>query len=141
MRNPVPVTGPVEVWMLAVEREMRVTLHALAKEGVHSYPAMHRTRWIEASLGMVGLVGSAIWWAWEIEDAFRRMAAGEKSALKVLAPTATQSASAYFAVAWNSMLLAAPFGGPGRPRMPSGACHRREGALKVRAPTATQSAS
>lgn len=85
MRSPVPVAGPVEAWMLAVEGEMRATLHALAKQGVHSYVSLPRACWIEASLGMVGLVGSAIWWTWETEDAFRRMAAGEKSALKVRA--------------------------------------------------------
>ena len=100
MRSPVPVTGPVEVWMLAVEREMRSTLHALAKEGVHGYPSMHRTRWIESSLGMVGLAGSAIWWTWETEDAFRRMAAGEQSALKVHASSATYFAPA---VGWQSL--------------------------------------
>ncbi|KAK9825454.1 hypothetical protein WJX81_002895 [Elliptochloris bilobata] len=82
MRNPVTVAGPVESWMLAVEREMRATLHALTKEGVHGYPSAPRTRWIETSLGMVGLVGSAIWWTWETEDAFKRIGAGEKGALK-----------------------------------------------------------
>ena len=79
--------------MLAVEREMRATLHVLAKEGVHGYPFMPRTRWIEASLGMVGLGGSAIWWTWETEDAFRRVGAGEKNALKVRASAAMQSGS------------------------------------------------
>ena len=88
MRSPVPVAGPVEVWMGAVEGEMRATLHALAKQGVHSYPALPRARWLEASLGMVGLAGSAIWWTWETEDAFRRTAAGEKGALKVRASAA-----------------------------------------------------
>ena len=89
MRSPVRVAGPVEVWMLAVEGEMRATLHTLAKQGVHGYPSLPRTRWIGASLGMVGLVGSTIWWTWETEDAFRRVAAGEKSALKVHASTTT----------------------------------------------------
>ena len=90
MRSPVPVAGPVEVWMGAVEGEMRATLHALAKQGVHGYPALPRARWLEASLGMVGLAGSAIWWTWETEDAFRRTSAGEKSALKVRASAAAR---------------------------------------------------
>ena len=58
LRSPVTVAGPVEAWMLAVEKEMCVTLHAATKEGVHDYPAKPRARWIDTSLGMVGLVGA-----------------------------------------------------------------------------------
>jgi dynein heavy chain len=31
---------------------------------------------------MVTLSGSCIWWAWQTEDAFRQVAAGDKHALK-----------------------------------------------------------
>ncbi len=82
-RTPVAVAGPVEAWMLAVEREMGQTLRALAKQGVHDYPSRPRAAWLLASLGMVGLAGAAIWWTWETEDAFRRMGLGDSAALKV----------------------------------------------------------
>jgi hypothetical protein len=82
-RTPVAVAGPVEAWMLGVEREMGHTLRAVAKQGVHDYPSRPRAAWLLASLGMVGLAGAAIWWTWETEDAFRRMGAGDSAALKV----------------------------------------------------------
>lgn len=31
-----------------------------------------RTEWLKGVLGMVSLVGSQIWWTWEVEDVFRR---------------------------------------------------------------------
>ena len=82
-RTPVAVAGPVEAWMLAVDREMGQTLRALAKQGVHDYPSRLRAAWLLASLGMVSLAGAAIWWTWETEDAFRRMGLGDSAALKV----------------------------------------------------------
>ncbi|TYZ50849.1 hypothetical protein PybrP1_008863 [[Pythium] brassicae (nom. inval.)] len=78
------VEGPVEAWMTGVEDEMRVTLQRIAKEGVFGYARMARPAWLEDVLGMVGLVGSQIWWTWEVEDVFRRVKAGSKYAMKEL---------------------------------------------------------
>ncbi|KAF8069431.1 DHC1 [Scenedesmus sp. PABB004] len=79
-RSVVPVEGPVEGWMRGVEAEMRRTLAAVMKEG---------DRWIADVLGMVTLAGSAVWWTWETEDAFRRVREGDKHAMKGLATKLT----------------------------------------------------
>ncbi|CAK4656794.1 hypothetical protein LEN26_006663 [Aphanomyces euteiches] len=78
------VEGPVETWMTGVEDEMRVTLQVIAKEGVYHYARTPRTQWLSDVLGMVGLVGSQIWWTWEVEDVFHRVAKGNKYAMKEL---------------------------------------------------------
>lgn len=66
MREPVAVEGPVEVWMAAVEREMTRSLHSITKEGVYRYASEERQDWISSVLGMISLVGSQIWWTWEV---------------------------------------------------------------------------
>ncbi|KAF0719904.1 Aste57867_701 [Aphanomyces stellatus] len=83
-RTPSVVEGPVESWMTGVEDEMRVTLQIIAKEGVFHYARTPRTQWLSDVLGMVGLVGSQIWWTWEVEDVFHRVAGGNKYAMKEL---------------------------------------------------------
>ncbi|CAM9101409.1 unnamed protein product [Chrysoparadoxa australica] len=80
--EPVPVEGAVEVWMNAAESEMVNSLHLITKEGVFKYASTERREWISSVLGMVGLVGSQIWWTWEVEDVFRRVADGDKYAMK-----------------------------------------------------------
>lgn len=84
MKSPVTVEGPVESWMLATEHEMHTSLHDTTKEGVFIYAAHSRTEWLGLVLGMVGLVGSQIWWTWEVEDAFRQVYQGNKYAMKEL---------------------------------------------------------
>lgn len=66
LREPVAVEGPVEVWMTAVENEMTNSLRSITKEGVFRYANEERQEWITAVLGMVSLVGSQIWWTWEV---------------------------------------------------------------------------
>ena len=79
-----PIEGAVESWMTSVETEMRATLQIIAKEGVFRYARTDRCEWLKEVLGMVGLVGSQIWWTWEVEDVFRRVAGGNKYAMKDL---------------------------------------------------------
>ena len=74
--------GAVEVWMLGVETEMRKTLRQIGKEGVFFYAKQARSQWILDQLGMITLVGSQIWWTWEVEDVFARVRNGEKMAMK-----------------------------------------------------------
>ncbi|KAL6757976.1 dynein heavy chain, N-terminal region 1-domain-containing protein, partial [Haematococcus lacustris] len=88
-RTPVAIEGAVEVWMMAVETEMRRTLYQITKEGVFYYAKTQRTKWIGDNLGMVTLVGSQIWWTWETEDVFRRVREGSKHAMKDFAAKLT----------------------------------------------------
>ena len=82
LRTPATTEGPVEVWMLGVEQEMRASLHTIAKEGVFYYATTKRTQWIQQNLGMVTLVGSQIWWTWETLDVFERVRKGDKHGMK-----------------------------------------------------------
>lgn len=66
MLNPVGVEGAVEVWMTAVETEMSSSLRMITKEGVFRYAKEERQEWIMSVLGMISLVGSQIWWTWEV---------------------------------------------------------------------------
>lgn len=66
LREPVAVEGAVEGWMTAVEHEMINSLRSITKEGVFRYANEERQEWIIAVLGMVSLVGSQIWWTWEV---------------------------------------------------------------------------
>ena len=76
--TPATIDGPVEVWMETVENEMKTSLHDIMKEGVYKYANMERSVWIEECLGMVDIAGSQIWWTWEVEDVFRKVAGGDK---------------------------------------------------------------
>jgi dynein heavy chain len=84
LREIVDVSSKVEVWMTAAEDEMRSSLHAITKEGVYYYAQQNRIDWISSVLGMVSISGSQIWWTWEVEDAFKRVASGDKHAMKNL---------------------------------------------------------
>lgn len=66
LREPVAVEGPVESWMTDVEVEMCKSLRSITKEGVFRYANEERQDWITSVLGMVSLVGSQIWWTWEV---------------------------------------------------------------------------
>ena len=88
-RTPIAIEGAVEVWMTAVEAEMRRTLYQISKEGVFYYAKSPRTKWILENLGMVTLVGSQIWWTWETEDVFRRVRDGNKHGMKEFAAKLT----------------------------------------------------
>lgn len=117
-RSVVPVEGPVEAWMTAVEAEMRRTLAAVMKEGecaylgcsrhvwnsrsvigapllcvsagVFNYAHTPRNKWIADCLGMVTLAGSQVWWTWETEDSFRQVREGDKHAMKAYAAKLTK---------------------------------------------------
>lgn len=83
-KTPSQIEGPVESWMTLVEEEMKRSLRLITKEGVYNYAQQERTEWIKGVLGMVSLVGSQIWWTWEVEDSFRRVSNGNKYAMKEL---------------------------------------------------------
>lgn len=55
-RLKVSTDGAVEVWMRAVEAEMRHTLFEIMKEGTYYYAKSIRSDWIYDNLGMVTLV-------------------------------------------------------------------------------------
>jgi dynein heavy chain, axonemal len=83
-KNTQTIEGPVETWMTSIEEEMHSSLKDITKEGVFIYASNPRTEWLKKVLGMVGLVGSQVWWTWEVEDTFRQVQHGNKYAMKEL---------------------------------------------------------
>ena len=83
-KDGVVVSGGVEDWMTLVEVEMKASLRQHTKEGAFTYAGANRVEWIDKSIGPVSLCGSQIWWTWETEDAFRKVAAGNKYGMKEL---------------------------------------------------------
>ncbi|XP_076854099.1 dynein axonemal heavy chain 10 [Brachyhypopomus gauderio] len=86
LRQPVPAEGRVEDWMTGVLLEMRRTNRLITKEAIYFY-SHHKTRveWMLDYQGMVVLAGNQVWWTWEVEDVFHKIAAGDKQALKLYA--------------------------------------------------------
>jgi dynein heavy chain len=75
--------GAVEDWMTRVEDEMKNTLHIIAKKGIMFYAKeSKRTDWITKQLGMITVVGAQVWWTFSVNDVFKRVAAGDKHAMK-----------------------------------------------------------
>ncbi|KAM4746443.1 dynein axonemal heavy chain 10 [Anableps anableps] len=82
-RNPVPVEGRVEEWMMAVLQEMRRTNRLITKEAIFRYCEDRiRVEWMLLYQGMVVLAANQVWWTWEVQDVFQKVKKGEKHALK-----------------------------------------------------------
>lgn len=43
---------------------------------------MYRVDWMMGYQGMICLAGNQVWWTWEVEDVFRKVKKGHKTALK-----------------------------------------------------------
>ncbi|XP_059138610.1 dynein axonemal heavy chain 10-like [Physella acuta] len=73
----------VEIWMTAVLEEMRRTNRLITKEAIFYYSYQKsRADWMLDYQGMVCLAASQVWWTWEVEDVFRKIKNGIKTALK-----------------------------------------------------------
>ncbi|MGH0158836.1 UNVERIFIED_CONTAM: hypothetical protein FKN15_061612 [Acipenser sinensis] len=83
LRQAIPAEGRVEDWMTAILYEMRRTNRLITKEAIFTYcEDRSRIDWMLLYQGMVVLVGTQIWWTWEVEDVFNKVKQGEKQALK-----------------------------------------------------------
>jgi dynein heavy chain len=74
--------GAVENWMNDVDFEMQDSLLRLMKKGVFDYASQERVPWLAKQIGMVGLASSQVWWTYSVEDTFRKVAEGDKNAMK-----------------------------------------------------------
>jgi dynein heavy chain len=79
---PVKPEGNVEDWMGRVDAEMQESLQTITKRAVFYYAKEERIPWIKDQIGMVALLGTQIWWTFSVEDVFRRVAKGDKHAMK-----------------------------------------------------------
>jgi dynein heavy chain len=80
--NPVKVEGKVEDWMNKIDDEMKSSLQTILKTATFNYAKSDRIEWIKKEIGMIALCGTQIWWTFAVEDVFRRVAAGDKHAMK-----------------------------------------------------------
>ena len=71
---------PVEEWTNNVVDEMKGTLLRQMKEAVFIDAQHDYVLWVKRS-GMVALASAKILWTWSVEDAFRRVAEGDKNAM------------------------------------------------------------
>ncbi|XP_035829687.1 dynein heavy chain 10, axonemal isoform X2 [Aplysia californica] len=82
-RTNVIADGRVEDWMTSVLNEMRITNRLITKEAIFFYSHQKpRVDWMLDYQGMVCLAGNQVWWTWEVEDVFRKVKKGQKTAMK-----------------------------------------------------------
>jgi dynein heavy chain len=80
--TPVKPEGKIEDWMCKIDDEMKKTLCTFVKRAVFNYAKADRMEWIKKEIGMICIVGTQIWWTFQIEDVFRQMGMGNKHAMK-----------------------------------------------------------
>jgi dynein heavy chain len=80
--QPQKAEGSVEDWMRSIDEAMQDTLQRISKTAVYHYASQERMPWIQEYIGMVAILGTQIWWTWCVEDAFRKVAEGNKNAMK-----------------------------------------------------------
>ncbi|CBZ54592.1 GF18580, related [Neospora caninum Liverpool] len=78
--------GPVEVWLNKVERSMRETLKRLlvATHQANLAKGTKKERWVRECCGQLVITSSQIAWTTDTENALRKIAKGNKNALKQL---------------------------------------------------------
>ena len=54
----------------------------MSKYGIARYMTCDREDWIKEQLGMITLVGSQIWWTWEVQNVFKAIREGDKLAMR-----------------------------------------------------------
>ncbi|CAH1801914.1 unnamed protein product [Owenia fusiformis] len=83
-RTNITAEGRVEDWMTEILDEMRKSNRLITKEGIFTYCANGVTRvdWMLQYQGMICLAANQVWWTWEVEDVFRKVKKGNKTALK-----------------------------------------------------------
>lgn len=84
-KNHVTTEGRVEDWMNEVLTEMRFSNRFITKKAIFDYgknKEMSRSDWIMMYQGMVCLAANQVWWTSEVEEVFKKVAKGNKRAMK-----------------------------------------------------------
>jgi len=81
--NTVICEGAVEMWLLAVEREMRLCLQRLLALSITNYKGK-KEKWVKDTLGQLLITTGAIVWTNDCQKALNSIGGGNKTALKHL---------------------------------------------------------
>lgn len=84
-RKQVLIEGRVENWMNYVLTEMRSSNRYITKKAIFDYgknKEVSRPDWIMMYQGMICLAANQVWWTSEVEEVFRKVARGNKRAMK-----------------------------------------------------------
>lgn len=84
-KSQILIKGRVEVWMNTVLDEMRITNRQITKKSIFDYgkeKERPRTEWIMMYQGMICLAANQVWWTSEVEEVFKKIAKGNKRAMK-----------------------------------------------------------
>jgi dynein heavy chain, axonemal len=84
-KNHVKTDGRVEDWMNEVLQEMRFSNRFITKKAIFDYgknKEVSRPDWIMMYQGMICLAANQVWWTSEVEEVFRKVAKGNKRAMK-----------------------------------------------------------
>lgn len=84
-KNHVMMESRVEDWMNDVLAEMRISNRYLSKKAIFDYgknKEMSRPDWIMMYQGMICLAANQVWWTSEVEEVFKKVAKGNKRAMK-----------------------------------------------------------
>lgn len=84
-KKHVKTDGRVEDWMNAVLAEMRFSNRHISKKAIFDYgknKEVSRPDWIMMYQGMICLAANQVWWTSEVEEVFRKVARGNKRAMK-----------------------------------------------------------
>lgn len=84
-KTNVKTDGRVEDWMNNVLKEMRVSNRFISKKAILDFgknKEVSRPDWIMMYQGMVCLAANQVWWTAEVEEVFRKVAKGNKRAMK-----------------------------------------------------------
>ena len=84
-KNHITTEGRVEDWMNDVLTEMRFSNRHYTKKAIFDYgksKEMSRPDWIMMYQGMICLAANQVWWTSEVEEVFKKVAKGNKRAMK-----------------------------------------------------------
>ena len=74
--------GRVEVWLMDVLTQMQESLRWQCKDAFVAYEEKPRSEWVFDNAAQVTLIGTQVWWATEVNQAFVKLEEGYENAMK-----------------------------------------------------------
>lgn len=74
--------GRVEIWLMDVLIQMQESLRWQCKDAFVAYEEKPRSEWVFDNAAQVTLIGTQVWWATEVNQAFAKLEEGYENAMK-----------------------------------------------------------